>query len=135
MRLHDWSSCARREQPRPADRFAWSLSDQEWESVRELVEHRSPTGRPRTVDLRSVLDAILYVLDREKKWDNILLQYPSRTTVHFYFQAWRELGVMEKIYVQLFEVRLRPVPLICEPRQGAPGDGGTRIQINQSKRA
>ena len=48
------------------------LSDRQWERIRPWAETRSPQGRGRPpVDTRTVLDAVLYVLQTGEDWDRL----------------------------------------------------------------
>jgi transposase len=54
-------------------------------------------GRPRVTDLRSVLDAILYIARSGCHWRMLPKDFPPFTTVQGYFYDWRDNGLFEKI--------------------------------------
>ena len=57
-----------------------------------------PTGsRPRTTDLRSVVDAILYLASGGCQWRMLPKDFPPVSTVQGYFHAWRDSGLWRGI--------------------------------------
>ena len=74
------------------------LSDTEWQTLRRLLPVPKPGGRPRTTDLRAVLNAIFYVLRSGCAWRMLPHDFPPYSTVYMYFKQWREDGTWEKIH-------------------------------------
>jgi len=58
-------------------------------------------GRPRTVDLREILNAIFYVQRSGCQWEMLPHDFPHHGTVYKYFEKWRKKGVWEKIHDKL----------------------------------
>jgi transposase len=58
-------------------------------------------GRPRETELRSVLDAILYIARTGCQWRMLPKDFPPFTTVQGYFYDWRDDGLFEKINFEL----------------------------------
>src|SRR5882762_560789 len=56
-----------------------------------------PSGRPREIELRAVLDAILYIARTGCQWRMLAKDFPPFTTVQGYFYEWRDDGLFEKI--------------------------------------
>src|ERR1700752_1730818 len=56
-----------------------------------------PLGRPREIELRAVLDAILYIARTGCQWRMLPKDFPAFTTVQGYFYDWRDDGLFEKI--------------------------------------
>jgi putative transposase len=77
------------------------LSDAEWHAIRRLLPASKPGGRPRTTDLRAVLNAIFYVLRSGCAWRMLPHDFPPYSTVYMYFKQWQEDGVWEKIHDHL----------------------------------
>jgi putative transposase len=91
------------------------LSDAEWHAVRRLLPAPKPGGRPRTTNLRAVLNAIFYVLRSGCAWRMLPRDFPAYSTVYMYFKQWQEDGTWEKIHDRLRDrVRRR------EGRQKSP---------------
>lgn len=100
-------------QGRPGE-FASSLTDAEWEFVKDLFGPR-PTGRPRTIDIRRVVDAICYVVRAGCAWRMLPPVFPAWEAVYGYFRRWSELGLFEQMHDRLREMWRRREHLPPEP--------------------
>lgn len=87
-------------------RYPSDLSDAEWEVIEPLLPPARPGGRPRTVDLRAVVEGMLYVLETGCQWRHLPKDFPPRSTVHAYLQQWATDGTLEQIHHALY-VRVR----------------------------
>jgi transposase len=56
-----------------------------------------PGGRPRTTDLRAVLNAIFYLLRTGCQWRLLPREFPAWSTVYHYFRSWNIGGVWSSI--------------------------------------
>jgi putative transposase len=84
--------------PRPARRpYPSDLTVAQWMFVEPLLPPAPGGGRPRTIDPREVVDAILYVDKTGCPWRALPHDFPPEGTVRDYFQAWRRAGVWERI--------------------------------------
>ena len=54
-------------------------------------------GRPRRTDLRSVVEAVLYILSTGCQWRALPQEFPPYSTVQGYFYAWRDTGRWQRI--------------------------------------
>lgn len=83
----------------PYDRYPSDLIDEEWEIVQPILEQADPytTGRPRTVDLREVVNAIFYLNKTGCQWRYLPKCFPSHTWVSYYHHKWVDRGILEKI--------------------------------------
>ena len=70
-----------------------SLTDGEWFLLEPLLPSAKPSGRPRRQNLRSIVDAILYVLRGGIAWRFLPIDFPKWKTVYDYFWKWRSAGV------------------------------------------
>lgn len=61
----------------------------------------APGGRPRTVNLRKILDAILYVTRAGGAWRLLPLDFPPWQTVYGYFRRWTRDGTWQRIHETL----------------------------------
>ncbi|WP_373324726.1 IS5 family transposase [Reticulibacter mediterranei] len=73
------------------------LSDEEWAILEPLIPPGKPGGRPRTVNMRAVLDGIFYILRGGCAWRMLPHEYPPRSTVYYYFARFRDEGSWEQI--------------------------------------
>jgi transposase len=60
-------------------------------------------GRPRTTNLRAVLNAIFYLLRTGCQWRLLPREFPPFGTVYHYFQAWQNSGVWVYLHRVLYE--------------------------------
>ena len=83
----------------PYDRYPSDLTDEEWEIIKPILEQVDPytTGRPRTVDLREVVNAIFYLNKTGCQWRYLPKCFPSYTLVSYYHHQWVDRGILEKI--------------------------------------
>jgi transposase len=83
------------------------------------ASHARPNGhgRPRTHDLREILNAVFYVLKSGCQWRLLPHDFPRWPTVYHYFRAWRIDGTWERINRAIRE-RLR-VRLKRDPQPSA----------------
>src|SRR5215204_18017 len=64
------------------------LTDAEWALVAPLIRPAKRGGRPRTVKVREVLNAIFYVLWTGCQWKALPKDLPPRSTVWEYLDLW-----------------------------------------------
>jgi transposase len=57
----------------------------------------SPVGRPRTTDLRNVVDALLYMASTACQWRQLPKDFPPYSTVQGYFYRWADDGTLARI--------------------------------------
>lgn len=72
------------------------LTDGQWDIVEPLIPVAT-TGRPRTVDIREVLNAIFYQTRSGCQWDMLPHDLPARSTVNDYFRNWQNDGTWQRI--------------------------------------
>ena len=77
--------------PYPSD-----LTDEQWEIIQPLIPVNT-VGRPRTVEMREVLNAIFYLNRSGCQWDMLPHDLPPRSTVHDYYHQWRCDGTWQEI--------------------------------------
>ncbi len=94
------------------------MSDSEWNFLAPLIPPAKAGGRPRTVDMRRILNGIFYVLRSGCAWRMLPREYGPWSTVSDYFYRWRDDGTWEQIHTALRE-QLRsqagrePTPSAC----------------------
>lgn len=83
--------------------YSTDLSDAEWEKIRPLLPPEKPVGKQREVDLREVLNAVLYRADNGMKWRALPSDFPAWQTVYGYFRLWVKIGIWEQINAELVQ--------------------------------
>lgn len=81
--------------------YPTDLTDARWARIAPLIPPAIPGGRRRTVDVREVLNAILYYFVRAGcQWRrNLPHQSPPWGTVHhYYYRRWRLDGTRRKVH-------------------------------------
>lgn len=79
------------------------LAEHEWDSIKDLIPQAKPGGRPRTIDVRHVVDAIFYLNRSGCAWRYLPVNFPKWQTVYEYFCKWSESGVLRLICANLAE--------------------------------
>ena len=69
--------------------YPTDLTDEQWELAQIALPEAKPGGRPRTTDLRGVVNALLYINRSGCQWDMLPRDFPPKSTVYEYFAAWR----------------------------------------------
>ena len=72
-------------------RYETGLTDGAWELIKPLLPAARYGGRPRTADVRAVVNAIFYLLRTGCQWRLLPHQFPPWGTVYYYFRYWRAL--------------------------------------------
>ena len=67
-----------------------NISEEEFELIRKELEGARKQTKPRKVNLYEVFCAVLYVLKSGCQWDMLPSDFPSKSTVFYYFQIWIE---------------------------------------------
>jgi transposase len=103
-----WKPEHRRAADRRGLRYPSDLTDAEWALVKPLIRPAKRGGRPRTVDVREVLNAIFYVLSTGCQWTALPKDLPPRSTVWDYLDRWDWDGTLERVHHSLYvQVRER----------------------------
>jgi len=92
-----WTETTRGQYRREGLRFASDNTDAEWAVLEGLMPQPAGLGRPREVDLREVVNAILYLLWTGCPWRALPQVFPKRSTVQGYFYRWRDDGTWHGI--------------------------------------
>ncbi len=90
-------------QPPSLHSYPSDLTDQEWAILEPLLPLAKPGGRPRTSDLREVINAILYLDRTGGQWRALPHDFPPWSTVWSYFRTWRNDGTWERLHTTLRE--------------------------------
>jgi len=86
--------------------YPTDLSDEQWQALSRLIPPAKPGGRPRTVNMRDVLNALFYLSRTGCAWRMLPKEFPPKDTVYYYFKTFREDGTWERIH-DLLRKRVR----------------------------
>jgi putative transposase len=81
--------------------YPTDLTDRQWECIRKYIPPAKPGGRPRTLDMRGVINAILYIVVGGCHWRMLPRSYPNWKSVYHYFREWRDDGTWQRIHDKL----------------------------------
>src|SRR5512147_1189693 len=77
--------------------YKTDLTDTQWKIIKPLIPPAKPGGRPREVDMREVLNTLLYQARTGCQWDMLPHDLLSKSTVYDYFAQWRDDGTWQRI--------------------------------------
>ena len=129
-----WTNENRGRYDRSKLRYPSDLTE-EWAAIAPLVPPAKRGGNKRTVDVREVVNGLMYILGTGCQWAALPKDLPPRSTVNDHFRRWDWDGTLGRIHHALY-VRCRelgvshsesawagceasPTAAIVEPR-GAP---------------
>jgi putative transposase len=82
----------------PRKSYPSDLTDEQWSLLDPLLPPpREDLGRPREVDFREVINAILYLNRTGCQWDMLPHDLPPKSTTYGYFAQWRDDGTWQRI--------------------------------------
>ena len=74
------------------------MSDSQWYIIQDLVPAAKSGGRPRSLEMRMVINAILYVVVGGIQWRMLPKEYPKWQSVYYYFRIWRDDGTWQRMH-------------------------------------
>lgn len=78
--------------------YPTDLTDRHWDCIKDLIPAAKPGGRPRRLDMRQVINAILYILVTGAQWRMLPKDYPHWKSVYHYFRIWRDDRTWQRIH-------------------------------------
>src|SRR6201988_4977242 len=96
-----WTEITRQQYRRDGRRYASDLNGAEWLVLSFFLPAPCRVGRPREVDLRIVIDAILYILSTGCQWRALPQDFPPCSTVQYSFYLWRDQQLWRRINLAL----------------------------------
>lgn len=97
-----WTTENRPRYNRDKLRYPSDVTDDEWALCEPLIPPAKHGGRNRTVDVREVLNGVMYVLSTGCQWRAIPKDIAPRSTVHDYLQRWQYDGTLSKLHHVLY---------------------------------
>jgi putative transposase len=102
------------------DKYPSDVTDEQWALIEPLIPVY-PGGRPRTTNLRDVLDATFYLLRTGCQWRFLPKDFPPKSTVWRYFDEWRHNGTLDNIH-DILRDQVRQQEMPGHPRHSASID-------------
>ena len=91
----------KRSVPKKKKRYTSDLTEAQWRIIAWLIPPAKTGGRPRTSNIREVLNGIFYRLKTGCSWENLPKDFPPHKTVSRYHREWTLDGTIEKIHAVL----------------------------------
>ena len=83
-------------------RYPSDVTDDEWAHVEPLIPKAKRGGNKRHVDVREIVNGLMYILSTGCQWRAIPKDLPARSTVHGYFDLWIYDGTLDRIHHALY---------------------------------
>jgi len=83
--------------------YPTDLTDSQWELIGDLFPPNTGAGHPTEVELREIVNGILYLLRTGCQWSMFPHDLPHPSSVRYYFKKWRDDGTWEEIHTHLRE--------------------------------
>ncbi|MBU0978427.1 IS5 family transposase [Patescibacteria group bacterium] len=80
--------------------YPCDLTDKEWEIIKPLIPVYK-RGRKREVNMREVINGLLYMTRTGCQWDYIPKDYPKKSTLWYYFDKWTKDGTWKQFNDEL----------------------------------
>lgn len=81
-----------RRRPYPSD-----ISETRWTDIAPLLHPAKEGGRPRSTDLREIVNALLYQASCNCSWRMLPHDFPGWQTVYAYYRIWGGDGTLERM--------------------------------------
>ncbi len=81
--------------------YPTDLTDSQWNHIKDFFPLPASTGRPREVELRRIVNAILFLLLTGCQWRMMPKEYPKWQTVYYYFAKWKSDGTWFRMHETL----------------------------------
>ena len=97
-----WTIENRHRYDRDRLRYPSDLTDAEWALVEPLIPPAKRGGGKRTVNMREVVNGVMYVLSTGCQWRYLPKDLPPKSTVHDYLTRWNYDGTIERVHHALY---------------------------------
>src|SRR5687768_17285373 len=122
--------------PYPSD-----LTDEQWGLVGPHIPPEKWGGRTRSVDMREVVNGIMYLVRTGCQWRSIPHDLPNRSTCRHYYDRFRRDGTWDLVYTKLRDAVRQEAGRPLQPSAGvidsqsvkSGGKGGPRVSTRARK--
>lgn len=97
-----WTTENRARYDRRGLRYPSDVTDAEWALIGPLIPPAKRGGNKRTVDVRAVVNGLMYVLSTGCQWAALPKDLPPRSTVNDYFLRWDYDGTLDRLHHALY---------------------------------
>jgi len=97
-----WTTKNRQRYDRSRLRYPSDLTDDEWGHVEPLIPPAKRGGSKRRVDIREVMNGIMYILSTGRQWRAVPKDLPPRSTLFDYPKLWTWDGTLDRMHHALY---------------------------------
>lgn len=97
-----WTTESRARYDRSKLRYPSDLTDDEWAFIKPLIPPAKRGGNKRTVDVREVVNGLMFILSSGCQWASLPKDLPPRSTVNDYFCRWSYDRTLDRIHHTLY---------------------------------
>ncbi len=97
-----WTAENRPRYNRDKLRYPSDLTDAEWTHIEPLISPAKRGGGKRRVNIREVLNGVMYILSTGCQWRYLPKDLPPKSTVHDYLSLWTWDGTLDRIHHALY---------------------------------
>src|SRR5256886_13487379 len=97
-----WTAKNRGRYDRSKLRYPSDLTDDEWAHVEPLIPPAKRGGNKRHIEVREVMNGIMYILSTGCQWRAIPKDLPPRSTLFDYRDLWTYDGTLDRIHHALY---------------------------------
>jgi transposase len=101
-----WTNENRISYERRALRYPSDLTNAEWVLVEPVIRPAKRGGNKRRVDVREIVNGLMYILSTGCQWRALPKDLPPKSTVNGYFLRWTEDFTLDRLHQALY-VRCR----------------------------
>jgi transposase len=119
-----WTQENRGRHDRRGLRYPSDLTDEEWALIAPLIPPAKRGGGKRTVNIRAVVNGMMYLLSTGCQYRALPKDLPPRSTVYDYFARWNADRTLDRIHHALF--------VLCREQAGREASPTAAIIDSQS---
>ena len=81
-----------------------NLTYQQFKLIEPLIPPAKPGGRPRTVNIKAIINGIMYKIKTGCQWEMLPNDFPPCKTVYHYFREWTLDETWKKIHDEIVKL-------------------------------
>ena len=108
-------------------RYPSDLTDEEWSLVAPLIAPAKSGGNRRRVNVREVVNGLMYILSTGCQWRAVPKDLPPRSTLFGYLDLWNWDGTLDRVHHALY--------VACRERDDREGSPTAAILDSQSEKS